>query len=165
MSNIPVSTSSVESPPDAPNAMSVFSRSPTIMVLAGSKLCLIGKHVVSTRGKRGGQHTHLARMQSSIVLFGFPMATGERPSAVASGATMAPAPGSKPVPNTLSAVKFRPEQAPCTSRCGVSAILVRSDKRAAWVARKVLECLAVLGVRDGHVQPADDRSHVWVKRE
>ncbi|KAI8989069.1 hypothetical protein BD414DRAFT_485881, partial [Trametes punicea] len=74
---IPVRTKSVARPPALPNSMSVLSLSPTMIVRFGSKSCF-------------------ARIQSSIVPFGFPMATGSRPRANRSGALIAPAPGSSP---------------------------------------------------------------------
>lgn len=154
------------SPPCAPNAMSVFSRSPTMIVRAGSKSCLC----ISAQRRRpraGRKRTHFARMQSSIVRAGLPIATGERPSAHASGATIAPAPGSRPaaVTSAVCLCGATTLGGARTSGRGVRAVLVRGDERAAGDAGEVLERLRVLGVRDGHVEPADDGADVRVERE
>ena len=56
------------------------------------------QYTQTRKGDRQGacSETHFALIQSIIVSAGFPMLSGSRPSAVASGALIVPAPGRSP---------------------------------------------------------------------
>lgn len=89
----PVNTTSVEKPPFCPNWISVFNRSPTIMVRDGSKLTLNEGLSVVFKQSWSGNWADLDRMQSSMTLDGLPVHTGFLFNAYRKGANSDPAPG------------------------------------------------------------------------
>lgn len=94
--HLPVRTRSVARPPACPKSMSVFRRSPIMIVRAGSNLTLARVSLASGLIRAPIDVNYFAWMQSNIVFAGFPILMGSLSNAKRSGALMDPAPGSNP---------------------------------------------------------------------
>ena len=104
---LPVITRSVVRPPCFPKRMSVFNRSPTMIVREGSNPCLYECTIAKRNKSTNVWHpAYFAFMQSSMTFSGFPTTTGSAPrpadflvprfvpeSDSFNGAQMEPAPG------------------------------------------------------------------------